>query len=73
MSPKALSHIRRKLRIINHGKESHNVSLTCRHFGISRETYYKGKRGYEEKGEASLTNSKPCPQSDNTGQDTCLE
>ena len=43
-------------------KECGNVSLTCRHFGISRETYYKWKRDYEEKGEGALVNSKPCPQ-----------
>lgn len=62
MSPKEQSDIRRKLRVLNHGKESGNISKTCRHFGVSRETYYKWKRDYEQKGEISLINSKPCPQ-----------
>jgi hypothetical protein len=50
MSPKALADIRRKLRIINHGKETRNVSLTCRHFGISRETYTNGKGIMRQRG-----------------------
>lgn len=62
MSPKEQADIRRKLRILNYGKESSNVSKTCRYFGISRETYYKWKRDYETKGEVALINSKPCPQ-----------
>jgi len=62
MSPKELSDIRRKLRVIEHGKESGNVSKTCRYFGISRETYYIWKRNYENDGEQALVNSKPCPQ-----------
>lgn len=39
MSPQALHDIRRKLRILNHAKESGNVSQTCRYFGISREIF----------------------------------
>ena len=62
MSTKELSDIRRKLRVLEHGKESGNVSKTCRHFGISRETYYQWKRAYEANGEKALINSKPCPQ-----------
>ena len=44
MSPQALHDIRRKLRILNHAK-------TCRHFGISREIFYRWKRAYEKEGE----------------------
>lgn len=62
MSPKEQSDIRRKLRIIQHGQESGNVSKTCRYFGISRETYYKWKKDYETEGENALINSKPCPE-----------
>lgn len=62
MSTKEHADIRRKLKILNHGRESENVSKTCRYFGISRETYYKWKRDYETKGETALINSKPCPQ-----------
>src|ERR1700722_5252380 len=62
MSPKEQADIRRKLRILSHGKENTNVSKTCRYFGISREKYYKWKRDYEAKGEVALINSKPCPE-----------
>lgn len=62
MNTKEQSDIRRKLKVLNYGKESGNVSKTCRYFGISRETYYKWKRDYEQKGESALINSKPCPQ-----------
>ena len=41
MTTKAQADIRRKLKVINYGKELGNVSKPCRHFGISRETYYK--------------------------------
>lgn len=54
--------IRRKLKVLNHGQEMGNISKTCRHFGVSRETYYKWKRDYKAKGEAALINCKPCPQ-----------
>ena len=62
MNAKEQSDIRRKLRVLNYVKENGNVSKACRYFGISRETYYKWKHDYESKGEASLINSKPCPQ-----------
>jgi transposase-like protein len=62
MTSKAQADIRRKLKILNHGKENGNVSKTCRYFGISREAYYKWKRDYDARGEAVLINSKPCPQ-----------
>jgi transposase InsO family protein len=54
--------INRKLRVLNYAKVSSNVSKTCRHFGISREIFYRWKRAYESRGEDSLINSKPCPQ-----------
>jgi len=62
MTTKAQADIRRKLKVLNHVKETGNVSKACRYFGISRETYYKWKRDYESKGEPGLINSKPCPQ-----------
>lgn len=54
--------ISRKLRVLNHAKESGNVSQTCRYFGISRETFYQWKKVYQRDGERALINSKPCPQ-----------
>ena len=62
MSPQALHDIRRKLRILNHAKESGNITQTCRYFGISREIFYRWKRAYAKHGETALINSKPCPQ-----------
>lgn len=41
MNNKEKSDIARKLRVLDHGLKSGNVSKTCRYFGISRETYYK--------------------------------
>lgn len=62
MTNKEKSDIARKLKILNHAQESGNVSKTRRYFGISRETFYKWKRGYEKYGESALINSKPCPE-----------
>ena len=62
MITKAQADIRRKLKVLKHGEDNGNVSKTCRHYGVSRETYYKWKRDYELKGESALINSKPCPQ-----------
>jgi hypothetical protein len=58
MSTKEHSDIR-KLKVLNYGKL---YIKPCRYFGISRETFYKWKRDYEEKEETALINSKPCPQ-----------
>lgn len=54
--------VRRKLRVLDHARESGNVSQTCRYFGISRESFYQWKRAYASKGDAGLINSKPCPK-----------
>jgi len=43
MTAKTRSDIRRKLRILNHAKETGNVSKTCRYFGIGREKHYVDK------------------------------
>lgn len=62
MTPKELSDIRRKLKVLNYAKEIGNAAAACRRFGISGETFYKWKRAYERDGERALINSKPCPQ-----------
>ena len=54
--------ISRKVKVFNYAKVSGNVSKACRHFGISREIFYRWKRAYENFGEEALINSKPCPQ-----------
>lgn len=58
MTAKDHSDIRRKLRILNHTKETGNISKTCLYYGISREIFYKWKRSLEAHGESSLINSK---------------
>jgi transposase InsO family protein len=62
MTPKELSDIRRKLKVLNYAKQIGNAAAACRHFGISGESFYKWKRAYERHGERALINSKPCPQ-----------
>lgn len=62
MTPKELSDIRRKLKVLNYAKEIGSAAAACRHFGISGESFYKWKRAYERDGERALINSKPCPQ-----------
>jgi transposase len=54
--------ISRKLKMFVHAAGSGSVAFTCRHFGISRETYYQWKRAYAAHGEKGLINSKPCPK-----------
>lgn len=62
MTPKELSDIRRKLKVLNYAKEIGNAAAACRRFGISGETFYKWKRAYARDGERALIHSKPCPQ-----------
>jgi transposase InsO family protein len=62
MSKQAKRDIRRKLKILNHARETGNISKTCRYFGISREIFYQWKRSYDSLGETALINSKPCPE-----------
>jgi len=47
--------VRWRLKILSHAAtQSRSVSETCRHFGLSRKTYYKWKNRYDEHGEAGL-------------------
>src|SRR5688572_13048579 len=44
-----------RLRVVQHASTgTRNVAHTCRHFGISRKTFYKWKRRHDEHGEAGL-------------------
>ena len=54
--------IRRKLKVLEHARQTGNISRTCRYFGVSRQTFYQWKRAYERRGEEALLNSKPCPK-----------
>lgn len=62
MSTKAQREIAHKLKVFAHAEQNRNVALTCRYFGISRNTFYRWKKNYKSKGEIGLVNSKPCPQ-----------
>ncbi|HGJ5855180.1 helix-turn-helix domain-containing protein [Arsenophonus nasoniae] len=56
MNIKTKPDIAPKTKILNHARESKNVAQTCCYFGISRETYYTGKRAYEREDEKGLSN-----------------
>ena len=58
ISIKGQADIRRNLKVSNYAKINDNDSKTFRHFGISREPFYKWKRDYEANGESTLINSK---------------
>lgn len=62
MSTKVQREIAHKLKVFAHAEQNGNVALTCRYFGISRDTFYRWKKNYKFKGEIGLVNSKPCPQ-----------
>jgi len=62
MNQQAASDIRRKRNVLAYAAEVGNVSKACRHYGISRETFYRWKRAYEADGESALINKKPCPE-----------
>ncbi len=50
--------ILKRIRILEHARESKNVSYTCKYFGISRETFYQWKRAYESGGMEALKSRK---------------
>jgi transposase-like protein len=62
MNLQAQRDISRKLKVFEHAATSGNIAFTCRHFGISRDTFYQWKRAYAARGEKGLINSKPCPE-----------
>ena len=62
MTVKANREIKRKLRVFNYAARVKNISKVCRHFGISRQTYYSWKAKFEKDGESGLINNKPCPE-----------
>jgi transposase len=43
------------------GESSRNVAGTCRHFGISRQAFYKWKRRFDELGAAGLSDRPRTP------------
>jgi transposase InsO family protein len=59
---KAERDIKRKLRVFQYAEKVGDISRACRHFGISRQSFYDWKRRYERDGEQGLINYKPCPE-----------
>ncbi|WP_373684963.1 helix-turn-helix domain-containing protein [Acinetobacter sp. YH12136] len=47
MSTKAQREIAHKLKVFAHAEQNGNVVLTCRYFGISRNTFYRWKKNYK--------------------------
>ena len=43
-------------------EETHSVARTCRHFGISRQAFYKWKKRYDAQGDAGLCDRSRAPQ-----------
>jgi transposase len=44
-----------RLKVLRQARESsRSVARTCRHFGLSRQAFYKWKKRYDEHGEAGL-------------------
>jgi transposase-like protein len=41
-----------RLKLLQAAGEAGNVARTCRHFGISRKTFYKWRQRYHAHGEA---------------------
>jgi len=57
--------VKRRLAILNHAEEvTGNVAMTCRYYGITRQTFYTWKRRFEELDEEGL--SAPLPTRRNT-------
>jgi transposase-like protein len=47
--------VRHRMAVLRHAEEvTGNVSMTCRYFGITRQTYYKWRRRFEELGADGL-------------------
>ncbi|CNE40879.1 putative transposase [Yersinia rohdei] len=62
MNAKAKRDITHKTKVLNYANNTKNIAKTCRHFSISRQTYYTWKKAYERYGEQGLINHKPCPE-----------
>jgi len=65
MTKKELQEIHHKLKVLRYAAATGNVARSCRFWGISRDTFYRWKQNYAERGEAGLINSMPCPENPN--------
>ena len=56
--------VRRRLAILHHAEEiTGNVAMTCRYYGITRQSFYAWKRRYEELGLEGLKDRSRRPRS----------
>src|SRR5262245_32880518 len=51
-----------RLRMLRQAAEDGNVARVCRHFGVSRKSFYKWKRRHAEHGDAGLCDRARIPQ-----------
>jgi len=51
-----------RLRVLRQAADEGNVARVCRHFGISRKSFYKWKRRHTEHGDAGLGDRPRTPQ-----------
>ncbi|WP_111682857.1 IS481 family transposase [Winogradskyella tangerina] len=54
--------IKRKLDVFDYAKKVGNINKACRHYGISKTTYFNWLKRYQKDGEKGLINNKPCPE-----------
>jgi len=50
-----------RLRLLHAASDAGNVAWTCRHFGISRKTFYKWRQRYSEHGDVGLADRARTP------------
>ena len=50
-----------RLSWMDYYRKTKNVALTCRHFGISRQTFYRWRKRYEPMDLSTLEAGSPCP------------
>ena len=55
--------MRHRLAVLRHADEiSKNVAATCRHYGITRQTFYTWEKRYKSEGEAGLHERSKAPK-----------
>lgn len=54
--------IKRKLAVFDYAKKIGNITKACRHYGISKTSYFNWLKRYQKDGEKGLVNNKPCPE-----------
>lgn len=50
-----------RLRLLHTARDAGNVAWTCRHFGISRKTFYKWRQRYNQHGDLGLADRARAP------------